>query len=218
MHKNGNKLHEKSGTQLIPLISNVARCGFCYAPLNRRSYIITDYKNNVNKGTASVTFRGVGDYGGEKTVTFKIKVRSILSNWFDGFGYLKISGYNDSYMDPSDVTIEFAKAKQRTETLKFISWEDNQVHDYQLNVIRVKPGSFVKINEANRGDTTDINPIGYHDGYYEGYPRSITVSTGNISEWGTTAFSNVDVIDLFLLSLKDNDSGTTTDYYIMIDR
>ena len=33
------------------------------------------------KGTAKVTFRGKGDYGGEKTVSFKIGQRSIVDYW-----------------------------------------------------------------------------------------------------------------------------------------
>ena len=186
--------------------------------LSEISYIVTDYKNNVNKGTASVTFRGVGDYGGEKTVTFKIKVRSILSNWFDGFGYLKIAGHNVSYMTESDVTIDFTGAKMRTETLKFMSMEDGQVHDYQVNVIRVKPGSFALINDSVNGNTTDAYPFAYHDGYYEGYARGITISSGDVSTWPTTVFHNGDVIGLFYVELTDNYTGNSSYYYIMIDR
>ena len=40
------------------------------------------YKNNVKKGTASVTIRGLGDYGGTKTVRFKIRAQSFPS-WQD---------------------------------------------------------------------------------------------------------------------------------------
>ncbi|MCR5357560.1 MAG: hypothetical protein K6E63_09200 [Lachnospiraceae bacterium] len=39
------------------------------------------YKNNVNKGTASVTVRGLGDYGGTKVIKFKIGTK--------GFKWLK---------------------------------------------------------------------------------------------------------------------------------
>lgn len=42
------------------------------------SYEITGYSNNVNQGTAKLTIRGLGNYGGTKTVTFKIKKRGIL--------------------------------------------------------------------------------------------------------------------------------------------
>lgn len=42
-----------------------------------KDFEIVAYKNNVKKGTASVTFRGIGDYAGEKTVKFKINSVSI---------------------------------------------------------------------------------------------------------------------------------------------
>ena len=42
---------------------------------------IAGYENNVNKGTAKVILRGIGKFGGEKTVTFKIGQRNVLTNW-----------------------------------------------------------------------------------------------------------------------------------------
>lgn len=39
------------------------------------------YKNNVKKGTASVTIRGVDNYGGTKNVTFRIKAKGFLWWW-----------------------------------------------------------------------------------------------------------------------------------------
>ena len=41
-------------------------------------YAIVGYQNNVNKGTAQVTLRGCGKYGGMKTVKFSIGTRSFL--------------------------------------------------------------------------------------------------------------------------------------------
>ncbi|MCR5450744.1 MAG: Ig-like domain-containing protein [Solobacterium sp.] len=46
-----------------------------------RDYEIVSYTNNINKGTAKVTFQGKGEYGGTKTVTFKIGQRSISDYW-----------------------------------------------------------------------------------------------------------------------------------------
>lgn len=40
------------------------------------------YINNIRKGTAKVTLRGIGEYGGLKTVTFKIGAKSV-NDWFD---------------------------------------------------------------------------------------------------------------------------------------
>lgn len=39
------------------------------------------YVKNVNKGTAKVTFRGINDFGGTKTVSFRIGTRSIGEFW-----------------------------------------------------------------------------------------------------------------------------------------
>ena len=39
------------------------------------------YVKNVKKGTAKVTVRGKGLYGGTKTVNFKIERRNIESHW-----------------------------------------------------------------------------------------------------------------------------------------
>ena len=46
-----------------------------------KDYEIASYANNVKNGTAKVTFRGIGEYGGEKTVSFKIGQRSITTYW-----------------------------------------------------------------------------------------------------------------------------------------
>ena len=46
-------------------------------------YEIAGYSNNVKKGTAKVTFRGINGYGGTKTVKFKISQRNI-GTWWQG--------------------------------------------------------------------------------------------------------------------------------------
>ncbi|MBQ6478071.1 MAG: S8 family serine peptidase [Erysipelotrichaceae bacterium] len=47
--------------------------------LNASDYQIISYENNVNKGTAKLTIKGVGNYGGTKTVSFKIVQKSFLN-------------------------------------------------------------------------------------------------------------------------------------------
>ena len=42
-------------------------------------YEIVGYEKNVNKGTAKVTIIGTGEYGGMKTVSFKIKPESVTT-------------------------------------------------------------------------------------------------------------------------------------------
>ena len=47
--------------------------------LKPEDFVIVSYANNVNKGKASVTIQGVGNYGGTKTATFKIVQKSFLN-------------------------------------------------------------------------------------------------------------------------------------------
>ena len=47
--------------------------------LETSDYEIVSYTNNVLTGSASVTIKGVGEYGGVKTVKFKIVPKAI--NW-----------------------------------------------------------------------------------------------------------------------------------------
>ncbi len=44
-------------------------------------YEIVSYSNNLKKGTASVTIRGINSYGGEKTVKFKIVAKEMIWFW-----------------------------------------------------------------------------------------------------------------------------------------
>ncbi len=46
-------------------------------PLLSTDYEIVGYSNNINKGTAKVTIRGINNYGGTKTVSFKIKSKKL---------------------------------------------------------------------------------------------------------------------------------------------
>jgi len=52
----------------------VIKTGKAQTPLKLGTdYEIAAYSNNLKKGTASVTFKGIGNYAGEKTVKFKIQ-------------------------------------------------------------------------------------------------------------------------------------------------
>lgn len=46
-------------------------------------YEIVGYTNNIKKGTAKVTIRGVGNYGGTKTVNFKIVQKPFILTMFE---------------------------------------------------------------------------------------------------------------------------------------
>lgn len=46
-----------------------------------QDYIITGYKNNDRKGTATLTIQGIGEYGGTKTVKFIIVAKLLKKGW-----------------------------------------------------------------------------------------------------------------------------------------
>ncbi len=46
-------------------------------------YMITGYDNNINRGTAKLYIRGIGEYCGTKTVSFKIKTKQFRWWWQD---------------------------------------------------------------------------------------------------------------------------------------
>ena len=47
--------------------------------LSAEDFTIVSYENNVNKGTAKITLQGLGNYGGTKTVKFKIVQKSFIN-------------------------------------------------------------------------------------------------------------------------------------------
>ncbi len=56
-------------------ISVVLTAGGEKIPLGAGDYYIAGYSNNVNKGTAKLTIKGCGNYGGAKTVNLTIVPR-----------------------------------------------------------------------------------------------------------------------------------------------
>lgn len=60
------------------IISATIKTGKTQTPLRLgKDYEIAAYSNNLKKGTATVTFKGIVDYAGEKTVKFKINSAQI---------------------------------------------------------------------------------------------------------------------------------------------
>ena len=51
--------------------------------LENTDYEIVSYSNNIHKGTATVTIKGVGNYGGTKKIIFKIKAKAFCWWWRD---------------------------------------------------------------------------------------------------------------------------------------
>ncbi|MBD5525647.1 MAG: type I pullulanase [Lachnospiraceae bacterium] len=51
-----------------------------WVAIDKSNFEITGYSNNTKKGTAKVTIHGIGEYGGTKTVSFKINAKPMTSD------------------------------------------------------------------------------------------------------------------------------------------
>lgn len=49
-----------------------------WVEIDKSCFEITGYTNNIKKGTAKVTIHGIGEYGGSKTVSFKIDAKPMI--------------------------------------------------------------------------------------------------------------------------------------------
>ncbi|MBD5477606.1 MAG: type I pullulanase [Lachnospiraceae bacterium] len=49
-----------------------------WVAIDKSNFEITGYSNNTKKGTAKVTIHGIGEYGGTKTVSFKINAKPMI--------------------------------------------------------------------------------------------------------------------------------------------
>lgn len=80
-----------TGRPVIITDQSQFKAGKVYVKNGRETKVLTlgqeievvsgSYINNINRGTAKVTFRGINGYGGLKTVTYKIGLRSIADFW-----------------------------------------------------------------------------------------------------------------------------------------
>lgn len=68
-----------TGNSVVITKDDITRLAIGKDTLSQEDYEIIEgtYVNNIKKGTAKVTIRGLGDYGCEKQITFKITAKSI---------------------------------------------------------------------------------------------------------------------------------------------
>ncbi|HAE16835.1 MAG TPA: hypothetical protein DCG51_09845 [Erysipelotrichaceae bacterium] len=179
-------------------------------------YKVVSYTNNIKKGTASAVLQGIGQYGGTKTVKFKI-VQKEAEYYWQKDGTIRLSGINASYIDNSTVTITFSKAAFGKEDLNFYEegWDEEPYKVENANIITLQPDSTVLIRDSIHGNKTGFWPFPINGEYYGQYPRGIYLSSGNVSDWERTIFGN-DVIGLYSLTILNPDTGTQTVYFIRI--
>ena len=81
---NGGKPYTYTGKEIRPgksAITLSVKAGRSWKPLSEseaeKAYEIISYKNNISRGTATITIKGTGDYAGTMNITFKIVNRTI---------------------------------------------------------------------------------------------------------------------------------------------
>ncbi|WP_155840057.1 hypothetical protein [Butyrivibrio sp. MC2021] len=86
----------------------------------------TYYSGNVNAGTATVTIRGMGDYFGSKTATFRIKGKPLSKCVFEGLD--EEVYYNENGATPVYSNIKVYTDKTKTEEVEdyYIQFTDNK--------------------------------------------------------------------------------------------
>ena len=67
-----------TGTSILPDYDKVWLCDGVSVLEAKKDYEIVAYGENIKTGKGTVIVRGVGDYGGYRTLTFKIKARGLL--------------------------------------------------------------------------------------------------------------------------------------------
>lgn len=93
--------------------------------LEKTDYEIVSYTNNVKKGTAKVTLRGIGDYGGTKTVTFRILDRTMgYTVIFDGNG--ATGGNMNAQVIASSEGKSLTRNRYTREGYRFLGWSTDK--------------------------------------------------------------------------------------------
>lgn len=67
-----------TGQAIVPKAADIKITFGKNPPLEASDYEIVEVKNNVKKGTATITLKGVGNYGGTRTVKFSIGTKKLF--------------------------------------------------------------------------------------------------------------------------------------------
>lgn len=113
-------------------------------------YEIIEYKNSVKAGTAKVTLRGVGDYGGTKTYSFKIQKKKYQINHVKGIK-----------LDKTSLTFSLADKKELRKLTATITPETPDQILANPTVIWTSSNSNIAIVEPvpATGETGSQNPL-----------------------------------------------------------
>ena len=121
----------------------------------KRYYEIVGYSNNIKAGTAKVTLRGIGDYGGTKTYSFKISKKAYLINQVKGITLDKTGPLSLNIQGKGDDRKLIATIKSADATISpanpTVIWSTSN-----SNVATVEGGEIVETKVPGPGDSETI--------------------------------------------------------------
>lgn len=121
-------------------------------------YEIVEYQNNVKSGNAKVTLRGVGDYGGTKTYSFKIQKKNYRINHVKGIKLDKtVLSFPLAEADESRRTLTATITSESNETIAnpTVIWSSS---NSSIVSVTEKPDSAV-IGSADNKQTVSLSAV-----------------------------------------------------------
>lgn len=155
-----------TGAALKPAVS--IKCG-SFAFVNGKDYTLT-YKNNVSAGTGTIIIKGKNRLSGQKTVTFKIKPRSIAGA---SVSSISAASYTGKAVSPSVKVVLGGKTLTKN-THYTVAYKNN---------VQAGTASIIITGKGNYGGTAvktfKINPV--------------SLNTATVSAIGTQYFSGAGI-------------------------
>lgn len=117
--------------------------------LQEPCYAIVTYQNNIKAGTAKVSLRGIGDYGGTKTYSFKIAKKAYSKNSIKGIS-----------LDNKTLTLSILESQDETSQKGFLTATITSQNDKKITnptVIWSSSNSAIATVEETANNTTGSN-------------------------------------------------------------
>lgn len=95
-----------------------------------------EYRNNVAVGTATIVLRGLGDYKGEKQITFKINGTAMNKTAVNGMKNLTYEAGRNVY-EQEGLQLTFKKSKTETITLPEDAYEVSYTNNTKVGTATV---------------------------------------------------------------------------------
>lgn len=176
--------------------------------LTQPCYEIAEYKNNCKAGTAKVTLRGIGDYGGTKTCSFKIQKKAYLKNSVTGIKLDKTTlslSLQEKEEEKRILTATISvQTQNQTVTNPTVIWTSSNNGVAVVETGKVNGTTVTGIITAKKEGSAIITAM-TQDGSKKAQCKLTVVDSPVLKEAGETIKKNVG--ETYQLTLSSADSG-----------